>query len=85
VREVREETGLAVTCGPLVDVVERAGDDYHFVILDYLATAVGDAAPVAGGDARAARWVAWSELASLPLTAGLIPVLEHARSLVHLA
>jgi 8-oxo-dGTP diphosphatase len=87
VREVREETGLAVQCGPLVDVVERAGDDYHFVILDYLATVDGGGAPVpvAGGDARAARWVAWSELAALPLTSGLIPVLERARSLVHLA
>jgi ADP-ribose pyrophosphatase YjhB (NUDIX family) len=85
VREVREETGLAVTCGPLVDVVERLGEGYHFVILDYLATAVGETTPVAGGDARAARWVPWPELADLPLTAGLIPVLERARTLVHLA
>jgi len=85
VREVREETGLAVRCGPLVDVVERVGDGYHFVILDYLASVDGTPAPVAGGDVRDARWVAWSELAGLPLTTGLIPVLERARTLVHLA
>ena len=88
-REVREETGLIVEVGALACVVERMGDDFHFVILDYLATVdgPGDARPavVAGGDARAARWVAWSELATLPLTTGLLHVLEKARGLVHLA
>lgn len=91
-REVHEETGLRVTCGPLVDVVERVlpadapdAPPLHFVILDYLATVDGMPDPVAGSDVTAARWVAWSELGSLPLTTGLLPVLEKARGLVHLA
>src|SRR5690242_14995395 len=51
-REVREETGLVVEVGPLACVVERMGDDFHFVILDYLARVIGGSlAP--GSDARA--------------------------------
>lgn len=80
-REVREETGLSVEVGPLVEVVERRGDDYHYVILDYLAFAPTDAAPRAGDDARAARFVAEDELAGLPLTDGLAPVLTRARAI----
>jgi len=34
-REVREETGLIVEVGTLACVLERFGDDYHFVLLDY--------------------------------------------------
>src|SRR6187551_3104500 len=40
-REVREETGLIVEVGALACVVERMGDDFHFVILDYLARSIG--------------------------------------------
>src|SRR6188768_1898401 len=40
-REVREETGLIVEVGALACVVERMGDDFHFVILDYLARTIG--------------------------------------------
>ena len=78
-REVREETGLVVEVGPLACVVERMGDDYHFVILDYLARAIGGAL-AAASDARAARWVSSDELATLPLTDGLAAVLERARA-----
>jgi mutator protein MutT len=79
VREVREETGLDVTCGPLVDVVERISTAYHYVIVDYVAYGAGE--PVAAGDARAARWVALDELDGLPLTDGLRPVVDRARAL----
>ena len=78
-REVREETGLIVEVGPLACVVERMGDDYHFVILDYLARVIGGAlAP--GDDARGAKFVAREDLASLPLTDGLVEVLDRART-----
>lgn len=84
-REVREETGVEVEVGPLVEVVERvvaAGDGaYHYVILDYLATPISPAAPRPGDDARAARFVDAAELARLPLTAGLVPVIDRARAL----
>lgn len=80
-REVREETGLIVEVGPLACVVERIGDDVHFVILDYLARVIGGAAtPTAGDDARAAKFVDDAELATLPLTDGLVDVLTRARA-----
>ena len=61
-REVREETGLEIAVGRFLDVYERIERDadgvrFHFVVLDYAATAVGgtlragdDAAEVALAD-----------------------------------
>jgi ADP-ribose pyrophosphatase YjhB (NUDIX family) len=77
-REVREETGLLVEVGPLACVVERMGDDYHFVILDYLARVIGGSLSP-GDDARGAQFVAREDLAKLPLTDGLVEVLDRAR------
>ena len=79
-REVREETGLTVEVGPLSCVVERMGDDFHFVILDYRARVVGGTL-VAGSDARAARFVEEAELSALPLTDGLVDVVTRARAM----
>ncbi len=78
-REVREETGLVVEVGALACVVERMGDDFHFVILDYLARTIGGELKAAS-DASAARFVTERELQQLPLTDGLIPLLERARA-----
>jgi ADP-ribose pyrophosphatase YjhB (NUDIX family) len=78
-REVREETGLIAEVGPLVCVAERIADDYHFVILDYLARAIGGNL-VAASDARAARFVEDRELYTLPLTDGLVDMLARARA-----
>jgi 8-oxo-dGTP diphosphatase len=65
-REIKEETGLEVDVGPLLeafDRVHRVGDRvrYHFVILDYLCTCTGGTL-CPGDDADDARWVAASEL-----------------------
>lgn len=82
-REVREETGIDITIGPLVTWIERMDDAHHYVILDFLGTALrDDAIPQAGDDAADARWLAAEELTQLPLTAGLLPVLEQARGLL---
>jgi len=78
-REVREETGLVVEVGPLACVVERMGDGFHYVILDYLARAIGGTLGAAS-DARAARWATPDDLAQLPLTEGLAPILARARA-----
>jgi ADP-ribose pyrophosphatase YjhB (NUDIX family) len=77
---VREETGLVVVVGPLSCVVERMGDDFHFVILDYLARVVGGTL-AAGSDAKAARFVDEAELAKLPVTDGLVDVVTRARAM----
>ena len=77
-REVREETGMIVEVGALACVVERIGDDHHFVILDYVARAIGGEL-AAASDARAAKWVDEGELQQLPLTECLQDVLARAR------
>lgn len=79
VREVAEETGLAVECGSLVGWVERIGPGLHFVIFDFLASPVSTAAGgelrrpplTAGDDAGEARWVPFGELATMDLVPGL--------------
>ena len=77
-RELREETGLAGVCGPLLDWVELIDDDHHFVILDFTVTPLGAMAPVAGDDAAEAAWVPLHEVVSLPLVGGLAELLhEH--------
>jgi 8-oxo-dGTP diphosphatase len=70
VREVAEETGLEVVCGPLLGWVERIGDDHHHVILDFEATLLGGAL-VAGDDAAEAAWVPAGEVTDLRLVDGL--------------
>lgn len=78
-REIREETGLVVEVGPLACVIERIGDDHHFVILDYVARVIGGTLG-AGDDATQARFVDDAELRALPTTEGLVPVIERARA-----
>jgi ADP-ribose pyrophosphatase YjhB (NUDIX family) len=77
-REVREETGLVAEIGPLVCVVERIADGYHYVILDYLARRISGTLDPAS-DVRGARFVGDAELAQLPVTDGLVAALERAR------
>lgn len=78
-REVAEETGLVVEVGPLACVVERIGDGHHYVILDYLGRVIGGEL-AAASDARAARFVAPEELATLAVTEGLVAVVDRARA-----
>ncbi|ANX04892.1 NUDIX hydrolase [Immundisolibacter cernigliae] len=82
-REVREETGIDVSIGPLVTWIERMDPSHHYVILDFVGAPLRDDVPLqAGDDAAAARWLTDDELLDLPLTAGLLPVLAQARSLI---
>ena len=78
-REVREETGLDVEVGALACVVERMGDDFHYVILDYVARVIGGTLR-AGDDARDARFVDEAALGALPCTEGLVAVIVRARA-----
>lgn len=81
VREVREETGLEVTCGQLLGCVERPGHGGDVIVItDYLAVVVsGELA--AGDDAAEARWVTPDELVALDvggeLTPGLLTALRY--------
>jgi mutator protein MutT len=76
VREVREETGLEVTAGPLVGAVHRAAPGGRvLVIRDYMASITGGTL-AAGDDADDARWFSVHELHSLPLSTGLLEALN---------
>lgn len=83
VRELAEETGLEAVCDDLVGWVERIGDGYHFVILDFRVTVLDDpdAVPEAGSDAAEAAWVPLDEVTHLRLTEGLAEFL-HAHGIV---
>jgi 8-oxo-dGTP diphosphatase len=75
VREMREETGLEVQAGPLLGSVRRPAPGSAVLdIRDYAATVTGGTLR-AGDDAAEARWVAVSELRSLPITEGLAEAL----------
>ena len=74
VREVLEETGLAVEPGELLGVFERVIPDeqgrmrYHYVLIDFLCRPVSRE-PRAGSDAADARWFGRTELPALNLAA----------------
>jgi mutator protein MutT len=84
-REVREETGLDVAVGPMVEVldrVHRTADgriEYHYVIVDYVCSCRDGLALACGSDAEDARWVGISELEGLGVTAKAIEVIDKAR------
>jgi ADP-ribose pyrophosphatase YjhB (NUDIX family) len=78
VRELAEETGLEALCDGFVGWVERIGEGYHFLILDFAVTVLSTDPPRAGDDAAEAMWVPLVHVASLPLVEGLAEFLhEH--------
>jgi 8-oxo-dGTP diphosphatase len=78
VRELREETGLEGVCAAFIGWVERIGEDFHHVILDFNVTLLEGTDPVAGDDAVEAAWVPLAEVAELNLVDGLAEFLhEH--------
>jgi 8-oxo-dGTP diphosphatase len=84
VREVREETGLTVTCGRLLGAAKLPGGDGVIIeVRDYLAALPPSAAPAvakAGDDAAAVRWVSDADADAMEargeLTAGLLAALR---------
>jgi 8-oxo-dGTP diphosphatase len=84
IREVREETGLTVTCGRLLGAAELAGQDGAVIeVRDYVAALPPGTAPArarAGDDAAAVRWVSDSEADAMEargeLTPGLLAALR---------
>jgi 8-oxo-dGTP diphosphatase len=89
-REMREETGLDVEVGPLVEVFERItrdGDDrvqFHYVLVDYLCWSVGgELRP--GSDAEDVALADASDLAPFSLNEKAIAVIGRALELALLS
>lgn len=85
-REMREETGLRVEVGPIIEVFDRIMLDeerrvqYHFVLVDYLCRPVGGELR-AGSDVDAAVLVAPASLGAYDLTAKARAVIARALEL----
>jgi mutator protein MutT len=86
VREVREETGLEVRVGPIVEVldrVHRARDgrvEYHFVIIDYLCAPTGGKLAY-NSDASDACWAGLNALEPYSLTPQAQAVIAKGRGM----
>ena len=77
-REVREECGLDVRCGPLLGAVDRPGPDGTVLqIRDYQASVTGGELQ-AGDDAADARWADQACFAALEAAGQLTPGLAEA-------
>lgn len=83
-REALEETGLVVSVGPIVEVLDRIHVDadgrveFHYVIVDYLCRPIGHSEAVAGSDAEAVRWVREDALDDCRLTESANAVVRKA-------
>jgi 8-oxo-dGTP diphosphatase len=76
VREVSEETGLAVRVGALIGEVERPGPaGVIYLIRDYACRPTGGTLR-AGDDAADVRWVTRDQLLALPTSPGLVDTLR---------
>lgn len=76
-RELEEETGLDGRVRRFLGWVERIGDDYHFVILDFAVDVNDPSTARAGDDASGLAWVALDALAGRDdLVAGLVEFLR---------
>jgi ADP-ribose pyrophosphatase YjhB (NUDIX family) len=82
-REVLEETGLEVSVGPVVEVLDRIHRDaddrvaYHYVLVDYLCRPLGGRLH-AGTDAADVVLAREDELAGLNLTSSTQGVISRA-------
>lgn len=79
-RELREETGLSVRVGRLVELVEILEAPHHYVVADYACEPEDPAAePGAGDDASAAAWFPPGALDGAGLTDAVARVIASAR------
>jgi 8-oxo-dGTP diphosphatase len=82
-REVREETGLEIEVGPIVEVLDRIDRApggavlHHFVLVDFTCRPLGGTVCCAS-DAAEARWVRIDELADYAVAPVTIRVIEKA-------
>jgi 8-oxo-dGTP diphosphatase len=82
-REVREETGLEVEVGRLIETFERIMPDeegrteYHYILMDYICRPAGGIL-CAADDAGKVAWFTEAEIAGLKITEGTPAVIAKA-------
>jgi ADP-ribose pyrophosphatase YjhB (NUDIX family) len=82
-REMREETGLEIEVGPIVEVLDRIrldGDGrarFHYVLIDFVCRAAGGDLACAS-DATEAVWCPVSELRTFGVADATITVIQKA-------
>lgn len=81
-REVQEETGLAVSVGPLIHYLDGIQYQeqqvrYHYVILFFRAYLIGGKLEAAS-DADEAAWFHRLKLTSVPLVPGALDIIQRA-------
>lgn len=85
-RESREETGLIVSPGAMVEMLDRIVRDddgrvrYHYVLVDFMCAVVGGDLR-AGSDAEDVQWVASRQLIERGIAAITLAVIEKAFSM----
>jgi ADP-ribose pyrophosphatase YjhB (NUDIX family) len=85
-REMKEETGLDVDVGPVIDVFDRITRDdqgrarFHYVLADYLCS-VRAGTPVAGSDVAEVALAESGDLVRYDLTPKTLEVIARARAL----
>jgi ADP-ribose pyrophosphatase YjhB (NUDIX family) len=84
-REAREETGLIVEAGPVLEVLDRIipGEQgraqYHYVLIDFLCRVTGGELR-AGGDAADVAWASEAELEKFRLEKPAMDVIQRGFS-----
>jgi len=82
-REAREETGLIVKAGEVIEVLDRIirgeqnAPQYHYVLIDFLCIFQGGELK-AGGDGAEVVWASKTELAEYRLEKLVVDVIEKA-------
>src|SRR5262245_65008778 len=82
-REVKEETGLEIDVGPMVDVLDRIRFDaggrvmYHYVLVDFVCRSAGGTL-CRGTDAADVKWVPVMELTQYGLVETTMSVIRKA-------
>jgi len=81
VREAKEETGLEVEAGEVLEVVDRIMRDpqhrvqYHYVLVDFLCRLISGEAR-SGADASELRWITPEELDTFPIAGSAAAVVR---------
>lgn len=82
-REIKEETGLDTEIRQIVAVVERRIENFHYVIIDFLARLQDQdrATPIAQSDVADTKWIDIDKIATYPLVEGLADIIQRSHRL----